>query len=388
MTPARKQQQKGRDVGKKALTGNTTRSLGPTSEQRGCNANTNGVPSRLQQSLLNVFKNAFLLLSPVPDTPMLEDPELRRSIIQEVKGHLYNRDFARAFGSQLYLHAYALRWGPSRALAYADLFSFLDLTTLSRTTSRSGVLHVQRDEGAGRGPSEDEANIMCIGAGSGSELAAWAAIFSLVSPPRLTVTIVDVADWAQPLNQLREAIIEVPEKSPYPGIASKNHDDQPLLHTSQLHLDFRRHDVLECSQTELKSMLADKSIVTIMFTLNEMFAKSTSSTTSFLLRLTDLIQMGSWLLVVDSPGSYSQVALGKDGSIREYPLKWLLDYILLTLTQNRPGQKRWEKHFADDARWFRIDRSLNYPLELENMRYQTHLYQRCTDCPVTELALC
>jgi len=71
--------------------------------------------------------------------------------------------------------------------------------------------------------------------------------------------------------------------------------------------------------------------------------------------------------------SYSEVQLGQgaDSKTKQYPMKWLLDHTL-----QQVAQSKWKKHVADDSRWFRLDPSLKYPIDLENMRYQIHLYQR------------
>jgi 25S rRNA (uracil2843-N3)-methyltransferase len=37
---------------------------------------------------------------------------------------------------------------------------------------------------------------------------------------------------------------------------------------------------------------------------------------------------------------------------------------------------KWEKIHEDESRWFRLASTLQYPIELENMRMQLHLYRR------------
>jgi len=119
------------------------------------------------------------------------------------------------------------------------------------------------------------------------------------------------------------------------------------------------------------------SLCTIMFTLNELFTSSIAATTTFLLRMTDIMGLGSHLLVVDSPGSYSEIKLGKEAKKKQYPMKWLLDHALLEVAAAAgQGGKKWEKVISDDSRWFRMSSQLKYPIELENMRYQIHHYRR------------
>jgi len=149
-----------------------------------------------------------------------------------------------------------------------------------------------------------------------------------------------------------------------------------MIKADQLQLQFDQHDVLGYSADQLQSMLGNVTLVTIMFTLNELFTNSIAKTTALLLGLTDAMQPGSWLLVVDSPGSYSEVALGQ-GLPKKYPMQWLLDHTLLQLAGNSiDGINKWRKQLTDESRWFRINAELKYPVELENIRYQIHLFQR------------
>jgi 25S rRNA (uracil2843-N3)-methyltransferase len=114
--------------------------------------------------------------------------------------------------------------------------------------------------------------------------------------------------------------------------------------------------------------------VTLMFTLNELYTNGgIGKTTKFLKLLGEILPDRSLLLVVDSPGSYSEAAVGKEK--KRYPMQWLLDH---TLTDIRAASKdyEWEQLESHDSIWFRLPEELSYPIQLENMRYQMHLYQR------------
>jgi len=137
-------------------------------------------------------------------------------------------------------------------------------------------------------------------------------------------------------------------------------------------------------------------LLTLLFTLNELYSVSISKTTAFLLNLTMAVKKGTLLLVVDSPGSYSETAVGSAGGEgKKYPMKWLLDHVMIGKQKKKKavegeeeevvavveeeGEKEiaaWEKVVEDDSRWWRIGESLKYPIALENMRYQIHLYKR------------
>ena len=93
--------------------------------------------------------------------------------------------------------------------------------------------------------------------------------------------------------------------------------------------------------------------------------------------MTESLAPGAMLLVIDSPGSYSTVTL--NGAEKNYPMQWLLDHTLLADVSGGKAKeevKLWEKLQDDDSRWFRLDDRLEYPIELENMRMQLHLYRR------------
>ena len=73
------------------------------------------IPLDLQQLSLNIFRDSFVGRLESDIQPLL----------QEVKGHLFNRDFKTAFGRNDYLEAYSARWSPSRALGYLQVLAEL-----------------------------------------------------------------------------------------------------------------------------------------------------------------------------------------------------------------------------------------------------------------------
>lgn len=321
------------------------------------------LPLELQQTILNVFANALQLAEGVDLS----------STVQIVKGHLFRRDFLGAFGNPDNLSAYALRWSAGRALAYAQLLASPDL-------EHCWVPQQYRVPPQNLNPEPQFRRVVCIGGGAGAELVALAALIRKLSVPhpRLYVHAVDIADWWAPvLHKLQIAIEEPPPLPPYANEAAEV-ANIPLVEANRLDVHFDKQDVLEYSADQLRSTLTGNNVtlVTIMFTLNELFTSSIAKTTALLLGLTDAMEQGSWLLVVDSPGSYSEVALGQ-GAPKKYPMQWLLDHTLLQVAGNiTDGTSKWRKCLTDESRWFRIDSTLEYPVELEDMRYQIHLFQR------------
>ena len=369
------------------------------------------IPSELQQLLLDIFQSVF--------SSRFNDS--LQSLVQEVKQHLYNRDFAAAFGKEAFLEAYAIRWSPSRALAYADLL-YTSPKILAALTSRPvredskspsssiEVLPQTTSAGLDHEPepvAADEAvqnvKVVCLGGGAGAELFAFAGFLRCASISKYNhhaaeesgsraaaasfdITAVDVADWDTVLETLYTGLTAAPAVSKYSfsgGLATKG----ALIDSKLLKVNFQQQDVLKMEVSQLGPLLKDCHLVTLMFTLNELYSTSMSATTNLLLSMTYLLEPGSLLLVVDSPGSYSTVSVGKasmiEGAVaqKKYPMQWLLDHTLLEAAaigsrKRSGGDKQWEKVDECESRWFRIPEGLKYPIDLEDMRYQLHFYRR------------
>ena len=371
------------------------------------------VPVELQQLLLDIFKNAFR-----------ENYNSKLSgLIQKTKQHLFNREFDNAFGSEDLREAYAMRWSPSRALAYMQIFHNLTPLT-TRLVSGCGRGFGNSDQGAidqpqdalataqdaaedAEDPNGKSNRIVCIGAGAGAEVVAFGGYLSLlssrlvfgtqkvfsqdegqdrtISPQRVEITAIDIADWKSVVDRLQSNVTVAPPLSQYASAEAKA-ANTALIGTNAMVLNFVRQDVLSMAVDQMPAIFADALLVTLMFTLNELYTSSMSATTKLLLALTMLLPAGALLLVVDSPGSYSTVSVGKASdasgqSTKNYPMQWLLDHTLLESaaigsSKNASVENQWEKLESQDSEWFRLPSELRYPIELEDMRYQVHLYRR------------
>lgn len=352
---------------------------------------SNKVPIELQQLLLDIFRTSF--------APRF-DPGFP-AIVQRIKEHLFNRDFKSAFGQKSFLEAYAMRWSPSRALAYTHIFSqvlskyHLDAENLDQA---SGELPLA----ASQVPSVSTRRIVCIGGGAGAELVALAAYLQVIGhpcasfsdlegkskclPPYFAIKSIDIADWSTVLKELHSCMTAAPPISEYSSSAAKE-ANAALISPAACTLSFMQEDVLRMKNEDLATSFTDTALVTLMFTLNELYSTSISSTTNLLLSLTMLLAPGALLLVVDSPGSYSTVdfekASGSDGggTRKTYPMQWLLDHTLLesaavSASKNASAEGQWEKLESKESEWFRLANDLRYPVTLEDMRYQLHLYRR------------
>ncbi|KAG0154846.1 hypothetical protein PDIDSM_417 [Penicillium digitatum] len=385
------------------------------------------IPLTLQQLVFDVFKTA-LLGKPVAESESAsqgdnttepqsdenkDEPLDIKSLIQTIKGLLYQRDFDSAFteaGEDL-LRAYALRWSASRSLGYAGLLK--------------GVLTWMKEEDEhtrGRARSKIPCTrVVSIGGGAGAEIAALAAAWRDMGPqaqsleervakvsleetepqeerktevedqglsaPSLSVMAVDIGNWSDVVERLSRTITsaDVP-------FSQTTKYRPPLLSETvareTFSVAFRRADVLTLPEEDLKEIFLGPSssspftsvLVPIMFTLNELFSTSMPKTTGFMLKMTEILPVGAVLLVVDSPGSYSTLKLGKgpDGEPQErnYPMKFLLDHTLLSVAKGK-----WECVYTQDSRWWRRDAvRLRYEVGegagLEDMRFQMHVYRR------------
>lgn len=422
---------------------------------------SSGIPLEVQQWVLGIFRSA------------LRDrfsADLQQ-VLQEIKGHLYARDFYKAFATREKLEAYAVRWSSSRALAYLSIFhdareylmhkdTSVDSEPLMAAGSSSKVATQQQQPessaaAASTAPDSPHQggksmathmNVACLGGGGGAEavaLAGYARHMMRASgssgsdvngggPPAerlsLSINIIDVADWSTVLRQLEGSIIGAAASNDASTSTSTSNKTLPpaaKLSPDQYTINFHQGDLLSpdiSSSSHHASLIQNADLITLMFTLNELYTASLSRTTStFLLDfLTPHAKPQALLLVVDSPGSYSTVRLGDNNnnnnnnssssnndekSPRTYPMHFLLDHTLLDLASTTttttsdnnqqpppppppPPRPAWQKlplHHHDPnsdamSRWFRLppaqSQLLRYPLPLENTRYQVHLYRR------------
>ncbi|PPJ56408.1 hypothetical protein CBER1_00743 [Cercospora berteroae] len=309
----------------------------------------------LQQKCLNIFRDALTSGEEGDDAVLL----------QEVKGHLYRRDFAKAFGKDEYLRVYASRWSPSRALGYLQILSDV------------------QEKICGGWREEEALKVVCLGGGAGAELVALVAWLSErredSSGSGISALFLDIAAWGPTVESLGSAVVNPPVLSQYASAAAKA-ANVSLLPEDAFTATFQQADALDLEDSQSKAIYENTDLITLLFTLNELYSASVPKTQKMLARITEAAQPGAHLLVVDSPGSYSTVSI--NGAEKKYPMQWLLDHTLLGTQQKRGEEEipaKWEKVVSDESRWFRLPPGLEYRLELENMRYQIHLYRRTDD---------
>lgn len=316
-----------------------------------------------QQRILTLFSDAF--------DPVLSSDSFTATL-QSIKQSLFNRNFDAAFGTEENLQAYAARWSPTRALCYSSIFEAI--------ASHVDDISILPDSSSSPPTGSDEASshsmavkkFLCIG-GCAAEHAAFASHLQQTASSG-TLTLLDAGPWAQVVDLIQKQVTSPPTLSKYASAAIKA-ANTPLLEDGQLSTTFSQKDILAMDKEALKELLGSEPLtVTLMFTLNELYTNGgIGKTTKFLKLLGEALPDRSLLLVVDSPGSYSEAAVGKEK--KRYPMQWLLDH---TLTDVRTASKdyEWETLDSHDSIWFRLPEELSYPIQLENMRYQMHLYQK------------
>ncbi|KAI1327315.1 hypothetical protein F5Y16DRAFT_399489 [Xylariaceae sp. FL0255] len=253
--------------------------------------------------------------------------------------------------------------------------------------------------------------VLAIG-GAAAEIAAIADYVSSLGPNpndnstsrKASITLLDVGPWGNVVHKLQTSLT-TPAPLPSYATPSAMHAANTAFISPAGYLTstFIQQDILKINEDELKNLLLLSShcpttsssstptptpkpvLITLLFTLNELYTTSGLAPPTALLRLlTRTACPGTLLLVVDSPGSYSEAAVGKDAN--RYPMQWLLDHTLAGRTRTERENKKieggeqekeriWERLESHDSIWFRVAEGLRYPIALENMRYQMHLYR-------------
>jgi 25S rRNA (uracil2843-N3)-methyltransferase len=360
------------------------------------------LPLELQQLLLNIFRDTFL---------GTREYEELKPILQEINDALTQKDFANAFRRTEFLEAYAVRWSPSRALAYANLLAYvcgvkagkeqwIQSLVVSKQTTKvpskivcfgggaaeivafAGLLRHLRSDATGRpdakGPNEHGDISEPLDALSISDVKSASTIIDL--------HLIDSADWSATISKLHTSLGTPPVLSKYASTAARL-ANASFLTSHALSVSFTKANVLQSTADELCSMIGpDPTFLTLLFTLNDLYFQSISKTTAFLLKLTAAAPKDTLLLVVDTPGACSEVTAGPvEGNDEEegkeskkYPMQWLMDKVLLDKGIKKEDIEpvaKWEKIMSEESRLNKLEEGLRYPV-LENFRFQVHLFKR------------
>ncbi|KAI1380917.1 hypothetical protein F4677DRAFT_204642 [Hypoxylon crocopeplum] len=337
--------------------------------------------TKAQQRLLNIFNDSF--------REVLGDDDFS-IVLQKVKQALYNRDFEAAFSSEQHLEVYAARYSPPRALCYDRILSLIAGHLEQLSLADEGEDEVERgrasptvdqeeddDDDGHKDETGHDATLKMLGIGGGAaEIVAFGNyLHDAGTSVGGDLTLLDIGPWGEVVRTLHVGLTTPPPLSKYASAAAKASNAALVEPSARLKLTFERQDVLELNSEALSKLLGQTPLlVTMFFTLNELYTSGgVGKTTAFLRSLSAGIPSGSLLLVVDSPGSYSEAAVGKEA--KKYPMQWLLDHTLLQPDKLPTEGCMWEKLESRNSVWFRLVDGLRYPIELEDMRYQMYLYR-------------
>ncbi|KAL1591999.1 hypothetical protein SLS60_011591 [Paraconiothyrium brasiliense] len=344
----------------------------------------NFLPVDLQQLILNIVRTTF---------PASQDFAALKPLLSQVNDALLLGDYQTAFRTEEFREAYAIRWSPSRALMYSNVLASI----CDEYGDSPWVEQLLMDGG------DAPARVLCFGGGA-AEVLAMAGVLryrredaagkpdaSLSSPsspspsPPLTLLLdlhlVDSADWSGVISKVSTGLTTAPQLSKYASAAARA-QNAAFLSPHALTTRCTQTDVLDLSLEDLQSTIGPEvTLITILFTLNDLYNTSIRRATSFLRTLSGVVPKGCLLLVIDAREA-TYTADGVDGGQgKTYPMSWLLDKALLpdqVTEDDEPAPERpWEKLIDDTNRLCKLpDKRLSYPAGLENLKVQVHLFKR------------
>lgn len=301
--------------------------------------------------------------------------------LQAIKGHFFRREFSQVFGNPEYCIIYAVRYLPSRALAYTDLFR------------RTAILDLLYPPPVPRRPSESKPplqhsrkRIVAVGAGVGSELCA----LHLLPQIRMQEIDADEEDMLELLQQDLE--IDVIDSAEYgeflTSLNTTLHERKRLANgenMASVRFHYHKQDILSyCRDPEFAKLLSETTLLTFMFVFNELFAASKLLTMQLIAAVAENLQKGSHVLLIESAGDLSQVKIGPaTAGTTQQQVKFEAERLqeeeeskgmmVYKFWDHLPG---FEPVLNEDRKWFRLNPTLHYALELENVGYFVRLYRK------------
>jgi 25S rRNA (uracil2843-N3)-methyltransferase len=231
--------------------------------------------------------------------------------------------------------------------------------------------------------SAPSGHVLSLGGGAGSELLALASVLK-AAPPSLkgkerawSWTGLDIGSWGAVLDEFSNALraewqLDLPatyiQGDMLASLPSTTSDAPPSTG--------RPEDEPSHRPVDISSILTAKppTLITLLFTLTELFSQSRPATLRFLHLITAHVPPGTLLLVADSASDISEFAIGSAG--RKWPVWMILDMALTTRQEGKGAE--WEKVRGEDSRWYRLPEGVGagWPVKLENTRYWYRLYRR------------
>jgi len=246
--------------------------------------------------------------------------------LQKIKTHFFNREYDAIFSEPKYLPIYTTAYAPSRALAYNELF-----------TSHPELMNIL---------ATSNAYIYCMGSGAGSEVVGLtcANLASTTNENQgLEIHCQDYADY----SEVQESLVKTLKEQ-------WNIQDSRIKYSSSV-ADVLKND--NANGMTVDEHISKATLVTAMFLMNELFTMSKKETVQLITRLVKNLPKGSYFLLVDSAGSFSNLNVNNsEGDTK----KTIMIYQLIDMI------KSFDILIKNDAVWYRLPNEKSPTASLSN----------------------
>ena len=252
------------------------------------------------------------------DTLRSASTEEFAATLQRIKHHFFHREFAKVFGSARNLEVYVAQYLPMRCLAYYNLWRTQPI--LARILSAQApvtiyavgagpgselvAISMAREMGLREAVRDGKATLQKIvgatpaaapaaakGAASAPTASTTGAAASAAPAPRFRIHTQDLFDFTPTLH----------------GLLGSLAVHCPIAYPSTSYT-FSRGDILDPAASV--APFRNSHVITMMFVLNELLQEQKAGTLAFLARVVQAMRPGAILIVADSAGDFSQIALG------------------------------------------------------------------------------
>mmetsp|Transcript_23342 Transcript_23342/g.32642 ORF Transcript_23342/g.32642 Transcript_23342/m.32642 type:complete len:369 (+) Transcript_23342:144-1250(+) len=298
--------------------------------------------------------------------------------LKNIKRNFFERNYEGVFSNPENLCFYAAQYVPPRAMCY---FNFL---RRHGKVFEESFCPLDPSKWLSKKGKRRKATIHCIGAGPGSEAIGISRFLSdmlldhhhrgsqeltmtAVPPPRVHVHTYDRSDFSWLFSKTdgyKKLVRSWFSDTTFPA-STRKATTSPILHFKQL-------DVLNPPEEVFKSW-ERAHLITFCFVVAELFKADGDGSLLLFRKLRDqMSKQGAMILVIESAGTFSFVK-PKVGEQKQW-LYCILDRLLLE--KDTEGICTWECIAKSNSEWFRLEKGLDYPLKLNNMRYFFRLYRR------------
>ncbi|KAH7312714.1 hypothetical protein B0I35DRAFT_437575 [Stachybotrys elegans] len=340
------------------------------------------IPQELQQLVLDIYRETF---------PACNDFEELKPALREIKDAVAQGNFEQAFGTEDKREKFTIRWSPSKALACSNILASV-FNELKEEESVNLLKH---------GQDHRAINVLSFGQAPAGLMAFMALMkhqdFDLASNSpsplssdgnsesqcshnsRWNIHLIHAVDWSHVISSLHQSLTQPRPLSKYASAKARASNMPPLAHDA-LSWHFTQSDAVGCEAEALHDMMGScPALITLLFTLGDMYSSSISQASAFLRNLTASAPKGSLLVVVDDMKTYPE---GQEEGLH---LSELI-YGALNPEERREEPRReedalekskaWEKLVEHDDNVFQIRKGLWFPVSLENIKYQIHVLKR------------